>query len=93
MLNGETLFAFCSIFATPIDNSIPRCYTYNAVTIVASIAYRIEPVKGDIGMTLTQKRLLSLLAVILVAAVLGRLAVRAVLNLLVGGTLFGGNFL
>jgi hypothetical protein len=44
-------------------------------------------------MTLTQKRLLILLAVILVAAVLGRLAVRAVLNLLVGGTLFGGNFL
>lgn len=44
-------------------------------------------------MTLTQKRLLILLAVIIVAAVLGRLAVRAVLNLLVGGTLFGGNFL
>lgn len=44
-------------------------------------------------MTLTQKRLLILLAVIIAAAVLGRLAVRAVLNLLVGGTLFGGNFL
>ena len=44
-------------------------------------------------MTLTQKRLLILLAVILVAAVLGRLAVRTVLNMLLGGTLFGGNFL
>ncbi len=44
-------------------------------------------------MTLTQKRLLILLAVILVAAVLGRLAVRAVMNMLLGGTLFGGNFL
>lgn len=44
-------------------------------------------------MTLTQKRLLILLAVIIVAAVLGRLAVRAVLNMLLGGTLFGGNFL
>ena len=44
-------------------------------------------------MTLLQKRLLILLAVILAAAVLGRLAVRAVLNLLLGGTLFGGNFL
>ena len=43
-------------------------------------------------MTLLQ-RLLILLAVILAAAVLGRLAVRAVLNLLLGGTLFGGNFL
>ena len=44
-------------------------------------------------MTLLQKRLLILLIVILAAAVLGRLAVRAVLNLLLGGTLFGGNFL
>ena len=44
-------------------------------------------------MTLLQKRLLILLAVILAAAVLGRLVVRAVLNLLLGGTLFGGNIL
>ena len=44
-------------------------------------------------MTLLQKRLLILLAVILVAAALGRLAVRGALNLLLGGTLFGGNFL
>lgn len=44
-------------------------------------------------MTLTQKRLLILLIVIVIAAVLGRLAVRAVLNLMLGGTLFGGNFL
>ena len=44
-------------------------------------------------MTSTQKRRL-ILAVILVAAfILGRLAVRSVLNLFVGGTLFGGNFL
>lgn len=44
-------------------------------------------------MTLTQKRLLTLAIIVLIAFVLGRLAVRAVLNLLVGGTLFGGNFL
>ncbi len=44
-------------------------------------------------MTLLQKRLLILLIVILAAAVLGRLVVRAILNLLLGGTLFGGNFL
>ena len=44
-------------------------------------------------MTLLQKRLLILLIVIVAAAVLGRLAVRAVLNLLLGGTLFGGNLL
>ncbi len=44
-------------------------------------------------MTLTQKRILILAAVIIIAAVLGRLTVRAVMNLLLGGTLFGGNFL
>ena len=44
-------------------------------------------------MTLTQKRRL-LLAVIALAGILsGRLAVRATLNLLLGGTMFGGNFL
>ncbi len=44
-------------------------------------------------MTLTQKRLLILLVIAAAAFVLGRLAVRAVINLLIGGTLFGGNFL
>ena len=50
-------------------------------------------VKEKTKMTLLQKRLLILLLVVLSAAALGRLAVRAVLNLLLGGTLFGGNFL
>lgn len=44
-------------------------------------------------MTLTQKRLLILLIIAAAAFVLGRLAVRAFMNLLVGGTLFGGDFL
>lgn len=44
-------------------------------------------------MALTQKRGIILAVSILAGAVLGRLAVRAVLNLLLGGTLFGGNFL
>lgn len=44
-------------------------------------------------MTLPKKRLLILLAVIVIAFVLGRLAVRGILNLLVGGTMFGGNLL
>ena len=44
-------------------------------------------------MTLLQKRLLILGIDVLVAAVLGRLAVRGTLNLLLGGTLFGGNLL
>jgi len=44
-------------------------------------------------MTLTQRRILILGIVILAGILLGRLAVRALLNLLLGGTLFGGNFL
>ena len=44
-------------------------------------------------MTIGTKRLIILAVVILAGFVLGRLAVRAVLNLLLGGTLFGGNIL
>lgn len=44
-------------------------------------------------MTLTQKRIIILLVVMVIAFVLGRLAVRAIMNLMMGGTLFGGNFL
>lgn len=44
-------------------------------------------------MTLTQKRLVILLVVVVIGIVLGRLAVRAVMNLMLGGTMFGGNFL
>lgn len=40
-----------------------------------------------------QKTRISLLLIALVAFVLGRLTVRAVMNLLLGGTMFGGNFL
>lgn len=44
-------------------------------------------------MTLAQKRLIILLVIIIVAFVLGRLAVRGIMNVLLGGTMFGGNFL
>ena len=44
-------------------------------------------------MTLTAKRILILVAILLIGFVLGRLAVRALMNLLLGGTLFGGNIL
>ena len=44
-------------------------------------------------MTRTQKRLLILAVISVTAFVLGRLAVRAVMNMLLGGTLFGGNVL
>ena len=45
------------------------------------------------GMSITTKRIIILVVIIAVAFVLGRLAVRAVMNMLLGGTLFGGNFL
>lgn len=44
-------------------------------------------------MDITRKRIIILMIVIIVAAILGRLAVRAVLNLILGGTMFGGNIL
>ncbi|WP_279325024.1 MULTISPECIES: hypothetical protein [Clostridium] len=44
-------------------------------------------------MIFTTKRVVILITVILVAAVLGRLAVRAIMNLMLGGTMFGGNLL
>lgn len=44
-------------------------------------------------MTLVQKRILILVIVAIVGIILGRLAFRAVINLIVGGSLFGGNFL
>ena len=44
-------------------------------------------------MEITRKRIIILIIVIIVGFVLGRLTVRAILNLLLGGTMFGGNFL
>ena len=44
-------------------------------------------------MTLTTKRILILSAFVLIGFVLGRLAVPALMNLLLGSTLFGGNIL
>ena len=42
---------------------------------------------------MTGKRAIILAVVIVAGIVLGRLAVRAFLNFMLGGTLFGGNFL
>ena len=44
-------------------------------------------------MSLTAKRIIIIAIIVVVAFVLGRLAVRAGMNLLLGGTLFGGDFL
>lgn len=44
-------------------------------------------------MEFSKKRLIILFIVIMLGVILGRLAVRAGLNLLLGGTLFGGNVL
>jgi len=42
---------------------------------------------------MTEKRWIILSFVVLGGIILGRLAIRAFLNFLMGGTLFGGNFL
>ena len=44
-------------------------------------------------MSIVWKSVIILAVIAIVAAVLGRLAVRAFMNMLLGGTLFGGNFL
>ncbi len=44
-------------------------------------------------MSMGRKRFIILALIIVIAFVLGRLAVRAILNLMLGGTMFGGNFL
>lgn len=44
-------------------------------------------------MSVAAKRIIILLVIIVVGVVLGRLAVRGFMNILLGGTLFGGNFL
>lgn len=49
--------------------------------------------KGLSKMIFTQKRIVILLLIILAGVVFGRLAIRAAMNFLLGGTLFGGNFL
>ena len=44
-------------------------------------------------MSVTAKRIIIIFIITAVAFVLGRLAVRAFMDLLLGGTLFGGDFL
>ena len=44
-------------------------------------------------MSIQVKRIIIIGIIAIVAFVLGRLAVRALMNLLLGGTLFGGNIL
>lgn len=41
----------------------------------------------------SKKILLIMICIVLIGIIIGRLAVRGFLNLLMGGTLFGGNFL
>lgn len=44
-------------------------------------------------MSVTAKRIIIIAAIAILAFVLGQLAVRALMNLLLGGTLLGGDFL
>ncbi|WP_295254378.1 hypothetical protein [uncultured Catenibacterium sp.] len=44
-------------------------------------------------MSITTKRVILISIIVVIAFILGRLAVRALMNFLLGGTLFGGNIL
>lgn len=50
-------------------------------------------IKGGLRMPILMKRIIIIAIIALIAFGLGRLAVRSVMNMLLGGTLFGGNFL
>ncbi len=63
------------------------------IKIVAHIIPEIKCEERKEKMTLTRKRIIILFIIIIIAAVLGRLAVRAVMNFMLGGTMSGGNFL
>lgn len=54
---------------------------------------KIKSYLKGVEMSVISKRIIILACIVIVAFILGRLAVRAVLNLLLGGTLFGGNLL
>lgn len=41
----------------------------------------------------TKQRIIILIILVVIGIILGRLAVRAFMNMLLGGTLFGGNIL
>ena len=76
-----------------LDIRRQECYTCR-IMILQLLQQKVkEEMERSGTMTRAQKRAVILIVIILAAAVLGRLAVRAVLNLLLGGTLFGGNFL
>lgn len=45
------------------------------------------------AMSDTVKRIIIMAIIVIVGFVLGRLAIRGFMNLMLGGTLFGGNFL
>ena len=66
---------------------------YHRMDLLASGLIRMSRRKEKENMSTALKRVMILAVIAIVAAVLGRLAVRAFLNLLLGGTLFGGNFL
>ena len=42
---------------------------------------------------MSSKRWIILVAIVIAGFILGRLAIRAIMNLMLGGTLFGGNIL
>ena len=48
---------------------------------------------GEVFIVNSTKQIIIIAIIVILAFVLGRLAVRLFVNLLLGGTLFGGNFL
>jgi len=83
----EQSLPVCTIFAVFVEMF---CFIWYICTVKAIIHLCHQNCK-EIDMTKT--RWIILVIVIAAGFVLGRLAVRAVLDMLLGGTLFGGNLL
>lgn len=54
---------------------------------------KVVTIERRVKMSIVTKRIIILAVIIIIAFILGRLTIRAIMNLMLGGTLFGGNFL
>lgn len=68
-----------------------QMYHLYGTTLKSKYQYIIRKELNKI--TLRQKRIMIMSIIVVVGMIAGRLEVRGVMNLLMGGTLFGGNFL
>ena len=83
----EHFLLFCTIFTADIYIHSFNWYICTRNTMIQMLHRKCKE------KCMTKKRRMILIILIAAGFVLGRLAMRAIGNLILGGTLFGGNFL